>query len=155
MQIQNWDNFQLRWLMVTHKKCYCSGVSWTWENRWCRLITVKAIGFFYPNILDTLSYIFAGSSRRIKTSMLMHWQRFSMLSKLRAQWFREWYGRVLIITIKLGPQFLVFSFFLFQCGFCRVPQTELLQIFFMHLLIGNSWILRCGRFFRNYPFWLF
>ena len=139
----------------TYWRCYCSGVSWTWENRWCRLITVKAIGFLYPNILDTLSYIFAGSSRRIKTSMLMHWQRFSMLSKLRAQWFREWYGRVLIITIKLGTQFLVFSFFLFQCGFCRVPQTELLQIFFMHLLIGNSWILRCGRFFRNYPFWLF
>ena len=54
---------------------YCSRVSWTWENRWCRLITVKAIGFLYPNILDTLSYIFAGSSRRIKTSMLMHWQR--------------------------------------------------------------------------------
>ena len=37
--------------------------------------TAKAIGFLYPNILDTLSYIFAGSSRRIKTSMLMHWQR--------------------------------------------------------------------------------
>ena len=34
--------------------------------------TAKAIGFLYPNILDTLSYIFAGSSRRIKTSMLMH-----------------------------------------------------------------------------------
>lgn len=45
------------------------------RHRWCRLITVKAIGFLYPNILDTLSYIFAGSSRRIKTSMLMHWQR--------------------------------------------------------------------------------
>ena len=57
------------------KLSYCSRVSWTWENRWCRLITVKAIGFLYPNILDTLSYILAGSSRRIKTSMLMHWQR--------------------------------------------------------------------------------
>ena len=34
--------------------------------------TAKAIGFLYPNILDTLSNIFAGSSRRIKTSMLMH-----------------------------------------------------------------------------------
>ena len=45
------------------------------RHRWCRLITVKAIGFLYPNILDTLSNIFAGSSRRIKTSMLMHWQR--------------------------------------------------------------------------------
>lgn len=33
---------------------------------------VKAIGFLYPKILDTLSNIFAGSSRRIKTSMLMH-----------------------------------------------------------------------------------
>ena len=37
--------------------------------------TVKAIGFLYPNILDTLSNIFSGSSKRIKTSMLMHWQR--------------------------------------------------------------------------------
>ena len=34
--------------------------------------TVKAIGFLYPNILDTLSNIFSGSSKRIKTSMLMH-----------------------------------------------------------------------------------
>lgn len=33
---------------------------------------VRAIGLLYPNILDTLSNIFAGSSRRIKTSMLMH-----------------------------------------------------------------------------------
>ena len=37
--------------------------------------TVKAIGFLYLNILDTLSNIFSGSSKRIKTSMLMHWQR--------------------------------------------------------------------------------
>ena len=37
--------------------------------------TVKVIGFLYPNILDTLSNIFSGSSKRIKTSMLMHWQR--------------------------------------------------------------------------------
>ena len=37
--------------------------------------TAKAIGFLYPNILDTLSNIFSGSSKRIKTSMLMHWQR--------------------------------------------------------------------------------
>ena len=40
-----------------------NGVNWE---------TAKAIGFLYPNILDTLSNIFAGSSRRIKTSMLMH-----------------------------------------------------------------------------------
>ena len=37
--------------------------------------TAKAIDFLYPNILDTLSNIFADSSKRIKTSMLMHWQR--------------------------------------------------------------------------------
>ena len=37
--------------------------------------TAKAIGFLYPNILDTLSNIFSGSSKRIKTSMLMHLQR--------------------------------------------------------------------------------
>ena len=37
--------------------------------------TVKAIGFLYPNIPDTLSNILSGSSKRIKTSMLMHWQR--------------------------------------------------------------------------------
>ena len=51
---------------------YCSEVNWTYKNRWYRLITVKAIGFLYPNILDTLSNIFVGSSKRIKTSMLMH-----------------------------------------------------------------------------------
>ena len=28
------------------EKRYCSEVSWTWENRWCRLITVKASVFF-------------------------------------------------------------------------------------------------------------
>ena len=50
-------------------RCFCSEVNWTYKNRWYRLITVKAIGFLYPNILDTLSNIFVGSSRRIKTSM--------------------------------------------------------------------------------------
>ena len=34
--------------------------------------TAKAIGFLYPNILDTLSNIFSGSSSHIKISMLMH-----------------------------------------------------------------------------------
>ena len=42
------------------------------ESRWCRLRTVKGIGFLYPNILGTLSNIFSGSSSHIKISMLMH-----------------------------------------------------------------------------------
>ena len=40
-------------------------------------ITVVSVfpDFLYPNILDTLSNIFSGSSKRIKISMLMHLQR--------------------------------------------------------------------------------
>ena len=37
--------------------CYCSRVSWTWENRWCRLITVKPSVFFIQ-IFWTLCHIY-------------------------------------------------------------------------------------------------
>jgi len=56
-------------------KSYCSRANWIKKTDGVNWETVKAIGFLYPNILDTLSNIFSGSSKRIKTSMLMHRQR--------------------------------------------------------------------------------
>ena len=38
-------------------KSHCSEVSWTWENRWCRLIIVNAIGFLIQ-IFWTLCQIY-------------------------------------------------------------------------------------------------
>ena len=43
--------------IIQNKKGYCSGVSWTWENRWCRLIIVNAIGFLIQ-IFWTLCQIY-------------------------------------------------------------------------------------------------
>lgn len=70
MQLPNFEYSIFNWNTVTVQGLTglkkTDGVNWE---------TVKAIGFLYPNILDTLSNIFSGSSKRIKTSMLMHWQR--------------------------------------------------------------------------------